>query len=64
MAENPCIICEKYMKGIRCEEADICPVGKMKKELARLKRQNRKDGKWELEWEDTDRLERGRQGVW
>ena len=63
MADNPCIICEKYMKGIRCEEADICPVGLMKKELARLKRERRNDGKWELEWEDLDSLERSRQGT-
>lgn len=61
--KNPCVICEKYIKAVRCDEAEECPVGQMKKENARLKRKLKQDGKWELEWEDSDRLERGRQGI-
>ena len=40
MAEIPCVICEKYMKGVLCDDAD-CTVAKLKKELARHKRQNK-----------------------
>lgn len=57
---NPCSICEKFMKGIQCDEADACPVGLMKKENANLKRRVTKyeqDASWAFE----DRVERSRE---
>lgn len=34
---EPCAICEDYIKGIKCEN-DKCPVAKMKAENKRLKK--------------------------
>ena len=48
------------MKGVRCDEADSCPVGLMKKENANLKRRITKyerDASWAFE----DRVERSRE---
>ena len=38
---NPCIICEKYIKGRKCEKVE-CPVAIMKAENKKLKDEKRK----------------------
>ena len=67
---NPCSICEKYVKGVRCDEADVCPVGQMKKENAILKRRLTKyehDESWafedRVEHSREEDYERGRWGI-
>lgn len=37
--ENPCVICENYMKGKMCERKEICPVGIMKKKYKELRKE-------------------------
>ena len=39
MAENPCIICEEYIKGRLCDKRNVCPVGIMKRKYLETKRE-------------------------
>ena len=65
--KNPCCICELYMKNIKCENEEKCPVGIMKKENKLLKNritrlQKKAD---EDTWGYSDRLgDRHEMGSW
>lgn len=51
MSKNPCSICEKYIKGVRCDDKQ-CPVYLMKQENARLKRELSKADTGFWKWEE------------
>ena len=54
MNKNPCVICEKYMKGVRCEEKE-CPVYQMKEENEKL-RKLADNASREWEYSSRDRI--------
>lgn len=36
--KEPCVICENYMKGVKCQN-DTCPVAMMKAENERMRKE-------------------------
>lgn len=67
---NPCAICENYIKGRSCQNRDKCPVGIMKRkyleakrELKELRSENAKM-KSDALWDEEIRLSSPGRGFW
>ena len=70
MSDNPCSICEEYMKGKVCDKRNECPVGIMKRKYLEIKRELKelkaKNEKLESDasWDDEIRHSNPARGFW
>jgi len=70
MGDNPCSICENYIKGRACENRNQCPVGVMKRKYIEAKRElnelRKKNTKFESDklWDEEIKHSGPGRGFW